>query len=108
MGIASRYRHTLTIERASSGTVTPRGHAAQTWTALATVQGLVQERSGHEVEGPDHTAIISNALIFLPSDTAVTERDRVRHGDRLYELLFVRDPGAKGRHLEIDARRVTP
>ena len=108
MALADRFRHTITIERASAGAASARGHAALSWTTHLILAGLVQERSGREVEGPDHVAVISNALIFLPFGTDVTERDRISANGQRYELLFVRDPGAKSRHLEIDARRVTP
>jgi head-tail adaptor len=108
MAIADRFRHSLIIERATAGTVSARGHAAQVWAPLATVRGLVQERTGREVPGPDLQPVISDALIFLAFGTDVTERDRIVFGTTTYELLYVKDPGARGRHLEIDARRVTP
>ena len=108
MALADRFRHTLTVERATAGAVSARGHAAQTWTTHLILAGLVQERSGREVEGPNHEAVISNALIFVPSGTDVTERDRIVANGYTYDLLVVRDPGGRGRHLEIDARRVMP
>jgi head-tail adaptor len=92
----------------TGGTVSARGHAARVWAELATVQGLVQERSGREVAGPDLQPIVSDALIFLAAGTDVTERDRIVLGTTTYELLYVKDAGGVGHHLEIDARRVTP
>lgn len=118
MSIAARLRHELVIERHTEGATTPRGHASVSYVDVApAIRGLVQERrsesqGGTEVSGPDHDqTVVAMADIFLPIDAPVTERDRLRRSDTgvRYELVGpLRDAGGRGRHLEVEARRVKP
>jgi head-tail adaptor len=114
MAIESRFRHDLVIERlgASTGT-TPRGHAIRALADHHATRGLVEETTGREIEGPElGETVVTNVRIFAAATEDVTEADVVRRVDvdppRRYEVLFVRDPGGRGRHLELDARRVAP
>ena len=54
MSIESRFLHTLTVQHGVSGTEDAWGHAAVTFPdyAWVTVRGLVQERTGREINGP--------------------------------------------------------
>ncbi len=106
------------IERYTLGAATPRGHQAVSYVDdPTTIRGLVQEqksRSGgtNEITGPDlYEAVIVKAAIFLPINATVTEHDRLRRADTgaRYELVGpLRDAGGRGRHLEVEARRVKP
>lgn len=80
-----------------------------TYGALATVRGLVQERTGQEIQGPElQGTVVSNAVIFLPFGTDVTPQDRIRNLENAaeYDVLYVRDTAGRGHHLEVDARRI--
>jgi hypothetical protein len=114
MAIASRFRHVLVIERAGTSTgTTPRGHAIRAIEDHHTTRGLVEETAGRKIEGPAlGNTVVADARIFAAASEDVAEADVVRRVDvdppRRYQVLFVRDPGGRGRHLELDARRVTP
>jgi hypothetical protein len=117
VSIAARLRHELVVEQYTEGADTPRGHKAITYVDGETIQGLVQEQksssgSAAELTGPDFDeVVVAKANVFLPIDAPVTERDRLRivaTGAR-YELIGpLRDAGGRGRHLEVEARRIKP
>ena len=107
MGIETRFRHTLTIEHRIIGASDAWGHAEVTFSDETGVPGLVQERTGREINGPKlGGTVIADALIFLAGDTDVAEEDRILHGERAYEVLYVKDAAGLGHHLEVDARSV--
>lgn len=114
MSIAARFRHTFVIEKFTEGATTQRGHKVVSYPDQGTIKGLAQERKGgsSEVTAPDQgERVIAIADIFLPLDAAVTARDRLRRSDTgvRYELVGpLRDAGGRGRHLQVEARRVTP
>lgn len=114
MAIADRFRHSLVVERLGTSTGTsPRGHALQALADDHATRGLVEETAGREIEGPElGSTVVANVRIFVAAGEDVTEADVVRRVDvdpaRRYEVLFVRDPGGRGRHLELDARRIKP
>lgn len=127
MSIASLMSQTLTIRRLVSATTSgstttdPWGHPGvvtaatpvtvevRTYVDYATVRGLVQERTGQEVQGPQlQGTVVANAVIFLPFGTDVTTQDRVRNvADGFeYDVLYVKNAAGRSHHLECDARRV--
>jgi hypothetical protein len=111
MAIATRFRHHLVVERlVATGGTTPRGHANKALQDHHTTRGLIEELTGREETGPDlQGPVVANARIYLAIADDVREGDFVRNTsneDRRYEVLFVADPGGRGRHQEADARRI--
>lgn len=103
------FRHTVTVLRRVIGAEDSYGVPTATETAITTTQrALVQERTGREVASPEGAGVVvSDALIFLPLDADVTPKDVVVLGSTRYDVLWVRDAGGAGHHLEADARRFT-
>ena len=115
MAIAARFRHELVVEVYTPGTTTDaRGHTSTTatWVDGPAFHGLIQERKAREIPTGDLAGVaISDATAFVPIGTAVRSVDRIRRldtGARYAILGEPRDAGARGRHLELDARRLTP
>lgn len=110
MPIADRFRQTLVVERLGPSTATtPRGHAVKAFVDHHTTRGKLEETAGREVTGPNLAGpVIADARIFLSATEDVTEADVIRNADngRRYELLFVYDPGGRGRHQQAEARRI--
>jgi hypothetical protein len=82
-----------------------------TWAEGSSVRGLVQDRSGEAIEGPDlGGTLVANAVIFLPAGTSVTEQHKIRREDtqRVYRILHVRDAAGQGHHIELAAKLVEP
>lgn len=103
------YRHTVSILRLQGvGSTDEWNVPERAWVTLTTTQkALVQERSGREVMVPDRDGpAISQAVIFLPIGTDVTEGDVVVLEAEEWNLLAVRDAGGAGHHIEADAERV--
>jgi hypothetical protein len=112
VSIAAQFRHDLVILVPNDGTMDAWGHVDPApYAEGETVRGLVQERQGREVMGPDlGGTVIVNAVVYLATGTAVTERNRLRRADTgaEYDVLYVRDAAGRGHHLELDCRRVQP
>lgn len=128
MSLDALFTHSLVVRRlvpAATVAGTPPGSLVDEWghpaassggepavrgyADLATVRGLVQERTGTEIQGDGLAGtVVSNAVIFFPWGTDVTTQDLVAHGDAVYDVLYVRDPGGRGHHVEADARRRAP
>jgi hypothetical protein len=130
MSITALMTHTLTIRRLESPTMiagTPPKPALDSWGHpavlvagspptmrapgygdVATVKGLVQERTAKEIQGPQlQGVVVSDSIIFLPLGTDVTTQDRIRRDNDLeYDVQSVRDAAGHGHHLELDARRI--
>jgi hypothetical protein len=106
MSFDSRLLHTLVIERATPGPEDDYGHASRTYSALATVPGLVQPKAYREVALTSQGgAVISTHTIFMrPTD--LQEADRILYGGHLYEITGVRDAAGLGHHYEVDAKLI--
>lgn len=109
MALADRLRHTIRIERSTTdaGPEDDWGNKGRTWAPVATVKGLAAMKSSREVSelGPE----VGDWTIFLlPMD--VRSSDRLIRTDVNPNVRFrptgVRDPGSRGRHLEIDAMTI--
>lgn len=115
MAIAQRFRHVLTLSRlTTTGAADGRGHRTSGYVDDETsINGNVQERRSREVAtGQTEGVAISDAIAFLPIAAATTSlrpADRLKRGAAIYQLVGLpRDAGGRGRHLEVDLRRVTP
>jgi head-tail adaptor len=103
-----KLRHTVVIERATAGTADDYNQPAQTFAPIATVQALIQPKSGTERAQLNEAGVVRGQYrVFMPI-TDVVEGDHLVHGDEVYELTFVADAAGAGHHLEIDAERVWP
>ena len=111
MSFDALLRHSLTILDPATGTEDSHGHVeVYPYADGATVHGLVQERTGREVEGPDlGGAVVVNAVVFLPWGTTINERNRLRRDNgAIYQVLYVKDAAGQSHHLEVDCRRIAP
>lgn len=109
MAIASRFRHTLILRRTTpSGAADARGHQAATIEA-ATIKGNLQERKARDVSGGElHGLAVSDAIAFLPLTIPFEPSEIETSGIRYTALGTSRDAGGRGRHRELDLRRVRP
>lgn len=109
MAIAARFRHTLVLRRTvRSGTPDARGHLVVT-PEEATVAGNLQERQARDVGTGELAGLpVSDAIAFLPI-TIPFEPDEIECSGIRYEALgSTRDAGGRGRHRELDLRRIRP
>lgn len=104
MTFHDRLIHTLLIERSTSGALDTYGQPAQTWSALATVPGLVLPKTAREMAlTSQQGAEIADHTVFMEI-TDVTAADRVRlvpDDGRIFELTAVKN--FIDHHLECDA-----
>jgi hypothetical protein len=109
MPIASRFRHELTLRRTTpSGAADARGHQAPT-TEEAALRGNLQERRAREVPSGEIAGVaISDAIAFLPLAIPFEPGEIELAGVRYEALGTSRDAGGRGRHRELDLRRIRP
>lgn len=101
-------RHAVSIQRATIGAADDYNQPSRTYAEVATAQALIQPISGIEAAGVTNAGPVRGdyRIFMFPAD--VREGDRIVHGSEIYELTFVADAAGAGRHLEIDANRVSP
>ena len=107
-------RHTVTIQRATLGTVDEYGQPTRTMGTVATVPALVQPKpsrsAGGTAEEPTTysggTQVTDHTIFMRPTD--VRASDQVVEGDRTFDILLVKDAGGQDHHLELDARLIQP
>lgn len=104
--LASRLRHTVTIQRATEGARDTYGVPAQTWSDLATVRAWVQPNSRSESDDVTQGGPVDAGFTAFMLPTDVRESDRLRWGAGTYQVRSVTDPAGKGHHLELDLRLV--
>lgn len=109
MAIATRFRHLLTIRRfVATGAINARGNRPAAWVDDPPLRGNLQERTAREIPTGEIAGVaLSDAIAFLPTGIALRTPDRIVKDGLVYEVLGLpRDAGGRGRHLEVDLRRV--
>lgn len=109
MAIAARFRDTLILRRSvRSGPRDARGHQVAT-IEEATLAGNLQERAARDVRTGELAGLaVSDAIAFLPVSIPF-EPDEIETGGIRYETLgSSRNAGGRGRHRELDLRRIRP
>ena len=75
------------------------------WTTHALVVGLIRPLSGQERLSADkHTLVATHKFYCSPID--IKEGDRLIKDDRVFDVVFVKDPMSMGHHLEVDLLEV--
>ena len=98
-------RHTLAVERATSGAPGSYGQPSRTFTTLATFCGRLEPKSAREVAALHGAgAVVSDhTLRTRPRDLRASDRIRFEPDDgRRFEITGIRDPAGSGHHLTID------
>jgi len=105
MGIGSRLRHTITIERKTLGAQNEYGVAAETWTALATVKAWYQPDMRKEGVEDTSGGTLREDGTFYMLDTDIGQADRIVYNGETYRITDVHDPAGRrsDRHLEVRA-----
>jgi len=102
-GIAGKLTGRCDIERVTNpGSRDPYGGEVPAWgTLLVDVPCLVQAMSASERAMFGGTGVdVTHRLFCLPLSETVTARDRIRMGDRLFQISYVDDVSGLADHLE--------
>lgn len=112
MSIASRFRHDIVIHRWTAGGATDsRGHRDDTWVPVVPpVRGWIQPRASREIQAAETAGVaVSDHLAFVDIRAVITAKDILQESEHLYDVIGQpRDAAARGKHLEISLREVTP
>ena len=93
-----RLRHRLTLE-AAERTADGGGGASETWTSIAQVWGRIRPLGGTEVfESDALTGRLSHEIV-VRYWAGVVPAMRLRHGDRIFEIVAVADIDERHRWL---------
>lgn len=101
--------HTLTIERATAGSVDAYNQPSMTYATSSTVRGLVQPKSSREKEQANQVgATASDYSIYFPNGTNLDEGDRVVYASETYQIDGIERRQYGGLpHIKANARKVT-
>lgn len=105
-------RHTVTIRRATAGSLDDYGQPSRTYADVATVPALVQPKTARFGGGQTEeittysggTQVTDHTIFMRPTD--VSAADQVVEGDRTFEVLLVRDEAGQDHHLALDVRLI--
>jgi hypothetical protein len=103
MGIEHFFIHSLVLQRSSPGAPDRSGHVEAAFLEENEVafMGNVQDRRGRELVGENLGGqVVVDAVIFTPVLT-MDEGDRIIHGERTYDIKWVKDPAGVSHHLEV-------
>ena len=92
---AGKLRHRVELQRA---TVTADSHGDQVkaWTTLRTVWASIEPLSGREYLQGAQTSSDITARIKIRGGVTLTPKDRVKYGDRVFDIRHVIDWGGRG------------
>lgn len=80
------------------------------WQDATEVIGLVQEMTSKWPEGPGAGPQLVDTRIYMPFGTQIGELDKVQRVDivppEVYQVVFKKDAGGRGHHIEVQARRI--
>lgn len=94
---AGKLRHVVELQRVSKS-LDSHGDEVPTWTTLATVRACVWPLSGREFVAALTTQAELTARIEIRAraDLALTPKDRVKWGTRLFDIRHIVDVGGRG------------
>lgn len=95
---AGALRERITIERFAGRMANDLGEVAETWSTLRALRAqLVEQIAGETAEASGVAA--STSITFRTRYVAgLTVADRVRHADRVLDIVEVRELGRRGGH----------
>lgn len=87
MTLTALLTETVTVFGVTDGEPDAYGNVTQTWAEVGTEKGRFEQRAAQE-RSDDQEVVVSDWVVYLPPDTAVTSRSRV--GDaygRTFEVV---------------------
>lgn len=101
---------TVALERRDDSAVDGYGNPRPTWATVDVYAVWLEQTSAQEVTEGTDTAL-SDWLLVVPGLVDLDYRDRVREGDRVFEVVGAPDtkrvPGGAPHHVEARLRMVT-
>jgi SPP1 family predicted phage head-tail adaptor len=77
-----------------------------TWEDMMFLSGSLMSNSGQETIIHDKTEVRSTHIFYIdfPINVTITEKDRLKYGSRIFEILFCENVATKNIHLKIFLR----
>lgn len=96
---AGKLRHVVELQRQSGTTLDSHGDTVPIWVTLATVRACVWPLSGREFVAAltAQAELTTRIEIRARADLALTPKDRVKWGSRLFDIRHIVDIGGRGR-----------
>jgi SPP1 family predicted phage head-tail adaptor len=92
---AGNLRHRVELQRVAVA-LDSHGDSVETWSTLATVWASIEPLSGREFLQASSTTSDVTVRIKIRGGVALTPKDRVKYGDRLFDIRHVIDWGGRG------------
>ena len=97
----------VTIQQ-KTNTADGMGGYNETWTILKHITGVLTSPRGNEYRWEGFRlgkeAVRSTHVFYcdVPTDVTITELCRLYYNSRYFDIVFVREPGFMGHHLELE------
>jgi len=94
---AGKLRHVVELQRSATA-IDSHGDAIATWSTIATVRACVWPLSGREfiAAQTQQAELTARIEIRARPDLALTPKDRVKWGTRLFDIRHIVDLGGRG------------
>ena len=104
-------RISMTFKRNTGSVSDGMGGILPSWTKLFITTGIVGTLRGSEQTLAMQDGTVAELKFFVDYDKSttgrLTERDEVEIDETTYKILYIRNPGLLGSHLEILVERVS-
>jgi len=94
---------TMDIEvwRRSLGALNDYGEQSDTWSKQTTIKGVIQPSNGNTSRTDPGIMKASSHLLFCLIGSNILDGDKVKYGNKFYNVLFVKDAAGRAHHFEV-------
>lgn len=87
----------------STNTTDDYGSIARTWSTVRTMRGVLTPSNGRETVVHDKITVRGTHVFYVDCKPTITfdETYRFMLGSRVFDIVFIEQPGNMGRHYEI-------
>jgi len=106
MSFVSLLNTTITIQRGTKVSDGQGGYSINWEDLYVDIPARLVPASGREDEYRGAEKTPTTHTIYISGNYQLTEGDRVVKGDRVFDILFVRNPSEMNHHLELEAKEI--
>lgn len=93
-------------------TVDSLGSQVESYTNVKTISGVLTRSLGvksfNEKQISNKQTVVADCVFFIDYDSSITisEKDRLVYGTRVFDIIWIYEPGSCGHHLELYLREI--
>lgn len=101
MALADFLTMDVEVWRRSAGALNDYGEQSDTWAKQTTIKGVIQPSTGNTARVDSGIMKTSSHTLYCLVGANILAGDKVKYGDRFYNVLFVGDAAGRNHHYEV-------